>query len=219
MAGRPAGRPLAGTPTAAKRRRRAPIDRKERGIEAPDAAKTGGKGDLGQPQTGLIQQALGALDPQRGSNLARRGTGVPKKQPQQVPRPDPERGCQRVNRAVIEKASFDQVQAARDRGGRAGPGRTARCALGTAAQARAKASPLCCSGGRKERDVGRFCRPYRTNRAAIDSRRPHAREEPAVKAAIPRQSRGRKPRDPTSMPARLHPPKPCASLSRAPGLE
>src|SRR5581483_9748249 len=85
---------------------------------------------------------------------------------------------------TIERAILHQFECAFHRRSRALPGRTKRCGLGAAAQARPKAGALSRGRARIETDIAGKRRPHPAYRPAIDACRSDRDEDDAVKGGI-----------------------------------
>jgi hypothetical protein len=105
-------------------------------------------------------------------------------QPPQLPPADADPLCQGLDVCLIQRARLDQGQGARDGVGRAVPGPQLRRGLGPAAQAGAVAGFLGRGGAGVEGDVLAQRRAGRTHRPAVDARRLHGHEQPAVEAGV-----------------------------------
>jgi hypothetical protein len=163
---------------------RAVIELLEGLVEAPHAAEAGGQGHLAHRKVGLVDQLLGQQHPPGLGHADRRGAQVLQEQPPQLPPADAHAFGQALDISVVERAGLDQGQGARDGVGRAVPGAQLRRGLGPAAQAGAIAGLLGRGGAGVEGDVLAQRRAGRAHRPAIDARRPHRHEQPAVEAGV-----------------------------------
>jgi hypothetical protein len=176
-----AGSPQAGRCTT--------VGLQKRDIETAHTAKSGSKGDLGEWQVGLIDQALGGLDAAGRGDSARAGADVTDEQPAKMAGPDAQPIGQPRYRTAVEESFLDEPHPANHCRLAAEPGRAAGCGLRPTAQAGPKSSLLGFRCGTKEPDVLGQRWAHRTDRPAIDLCGADAGEENAVIAAIARNAR------------------------------
>jgi len=96
------------TPPSAKVSRCALVGLSEGAVEASNASKSCGEGNLGDWQIGLVQQALGEVQAPRLRNYDGRSSHVLYKQTMQVPRTDPQAGRELIHRSLVKQAFVDE---------------------------------------------------------------------------------------------------------------
>src|SRR5262245_49112199 len=132
---------------ASKRGRRAFVDSGKYRVETAQAAKACRERNLGHGQVGIVDQALGALNPCRLGDLGGRGADMLLEQAQQVSRANAEPLGKRFDARLVERTFVDETHRPLNGGERAFPGGREGRRLGPAAQARSIPCGLGRSGG------------------------------------------------------------------------
>jgi len=160
--------------------RRAFVDSGKYRVETAQAAKACRERNLGHGQVGIVDQALGALNPCRLGDLGGRGADMLLEQAQQVSRANAEPLGKRFDARLVERTFVDETHRPLNGGERAFPGGREGRRLGPAAQARSIPCGLSRSGGWVVFDILAVCVAHRADRPAVDAGRANAREKAAV---------------------------------------
>ena len=168
--GRGKGNRRSGERCRSRRRRRSP----------PGSCRSGRSGAWPPARAGSPRCRSGLAPAWRRNRRSRYGAAR-----RQEPRRAPPWRRDRESRRRLQKP-----HPAGDGGGRAQPGRRARCGFRPAAQAWTKAGAFGGGRGRIKGDILRACRSHRTDRPAVDPRRANTGEEQAVESPA-RASRAR----------------------------
>src|SRR5262249_32095367 len=107
---------------ASKRGRRAFVDSGKYRVETAQAAKACRERNLGHGQVGIVDQALGALNPCRLGDLGGRGADMLLEQAQQVSRANAEPLGKRFDARLVERTFVDETHRPLNAGERAFPG-------------------------------------------------------------------------------------------------
>ena len=156
-------------------------------IESPQAVESGRERDLGHGHLGFVNQLLGKKN---ATGLCDRDGGsaqVLDEQPPQMAFTDaqPRSQCIHTRVVAVESSICDESQRARDGVGGSAPRRKIGSALGTAPQARAKASFHRGRRRREEAAVLEFRRSRRADRTAENSGGRYAYQDQPVKTRVP----------------------------------
>jgi hypothetical protein len=90
------------------------VDGPERGVEATDAAEAGGEGDIRYLERRPVEQELGALNPPRPGDGARRRAAVLDEQSGEMARPDAQRVSEVGQPVLVKESPLDERKAPRD---------------------------------------------------------------------------------------------------------
>ena len=174
---------------AAQFSRRLPELRLYRAVEAAHAAKTRGKGNLGNRHPGFGQQFPGEEQALVQGHRLRGYAQFTFEQLAQVAFAYPQALRQARQPAAVERALMDQLQSPPHGGRRALPGRASGRGFRPAAQAGAIAVPRRLCRAVVVAHIFLRGRPRGTNRAAVDAGSAHGQEKLAVKAGVAGHSR------------------------------
>ena len=96
-------------------RGRSMVDLADAGVEATDAAESGGEGDLGHGQSGLIDELLGEVKAASLRDGNRSGAEMTQEEAAQVTRANSQALGQDFDATIFKAAFADQTQGSRDR--------------------------------------------------------------------------------------------------------